>query len=221
MPATPATDREPSPCPPCRCNFIGLGRGGVSRPIEGLDSFGAVRTLRMRRTPASAADASRPRNSRDRLASALDSREERQRGARCCITQQRAWDQVLPFCLAATFISSRVAGWPGGRVQDATPDPCTQARSGPVRAQIQSSQRSAGAQAVEALDGPRHARSSQTNQVAAAGWAGAWLAVRCRRGGHVRVGWRAPGAAQPRSTQAIFGARPPNQAVQARVQPRM
>ena len=63
MPATPATDREPSPRPPCRCYLVCLGRGGVSRPIEGLDSFGAIRTLRMRRTLASSADASRPRNS--------------------------------------------------------------------------------------------------------------------------------------------------------------
>ena len=63
MPATPATDREPSPCPPCRGYFFCLGRVCVSRPVEGLDSSGAVRTLRMRRTRASSAAASRPQNS--------------------------------------------------------------------------------------------------------------------------------------------------------------
>ena len=97
----------------------------------------------------------------------------------------------------------------------------SQARSGPVRAHLRSSQRADGAQAVEPLDGARHAYSSQTNKAAAAGWAGAGLAVRCRRGGHVRVGWQAPGARQLSSTGAIFGARPPNHAVQAQVQPRM
>ena len=49
MPATPATDRAPSPCPPSRCCLTCLGTVSVSRPIEGLDSHGAVRTLRMRR----------------------------------------------------------------------------------------------------------------------------------------------------------------------------
>ena len=51
----------PSPCPPCRCFFVFFWDGGVSRPIEGLDSLGAVRTLRMARPRAGSADASRPR----------------------------------------------------------------------------------------------------------------------------------------------------------------
>ena len=46
MPATPATDRDPSPRPPCRCYLVCLGKVSVSRPIEGLDSLRAGRTLR-------------------------------------------------------------------------------------------------------------------------------------------------------------------------------
>ena len=58
----------------------------------------------------------------------------------------------------------------------AGPAPCAQARSGPVRARMRSPQRSAGAAAVEALDGPRHADSPKPRAVAAAGGAGACLA---------------------------------------------
>jgi hypothetical protein len=127
MPATPATDHEPSPCPPCRCYFIFCGRGGVSRPIEGLDSFGAVRTLRMRRTPASTADASRPRNSSN-IGGCL--------GGRSRVLQQHAWIRPchLPRC---DPISSRCV-----LMQKAAPDlsmqPTRQTRSGPVRAQTRS-----------------------------------------------------------------------------------
>ena len=55
MPATPASAREPSPCPPCRCYLVCLGRVSVSRPIEGLDSLRAVRTLRTSRLHAKGA----------------------------------------------------------------------------------------------------------------------------------------------------------------------
>ena len=43
---------DPSPCPPCRCYFFCWGRVCVPRPIEGLGSLRATRTLRIRRTRA-------------------------------------------------------------------------------------------------------------------------------------------------------------------------
>ena len=49
------------PLPTLPFDAFAFGRGGVSRPFEGLDSFGAVRTLRTRSSPASRADAMRPR----------------------------------------------------------------------------------------------------------------------------------------------------------------
>ena len=54
---TTATTRlacDPSPGPPCRVGACAFGSGGVSRPVEGLDNFGAVRTLRIGRPLASA-----------------------------------------------------------------------------------------------------------------------------------------------------------------------
>ena len=52
------------PLPTLPFDAFAFGRGGVSRPFEGLDSFGAVRTLRRRSSLASRADAKRPRNDR-------------------------------------------------------------------------------------------------------------------------------------------------------------
>ena len=52
---------DPSICPPCRRQCLFKGRVGVSRPIEGIDSCGAVVALRTRWPLACSADASRPR----------------------------------------------------------------------------------------------------------------------------------------------------------------
>jgi hypothetical protein len=76
------------PCSPCRGDRSWFGRVSVSRPIEGLDSPGAVRTLRSRWTRACTADALRPR--------VLASGRSECRGA-CC----SAWRQHT--CEAGTF----------------------------------------------------------------------------------------------------------------------
>ena len=47
-----ATACDPSPCPSCRWRHCLMGERSVSRPIEGLDSLRAVRTLRSSRRRA-------------------------------------------------------------------------------------------------------------------------------------------------------------------------
>jgi hypothetical protein len=54
MPKTWRNRLRNKPLPTLPFGAFAVGRGGVSRPIEGLDSFGAVRTLRMTRPLASA-----------------------------------------------------------------------------------------------------------------------------------------------------------------------
>ena len=237
MPATPATDREPSPRPPCRGYLVCLGRVSVSRPIEGLDSLRASRTLRTLDLRAN--------GSASRLRA----------GVRCCVLHPATRPPGHPATRPPGHPATRPPGhpaWDESRCQakrqdliprallrDSTPDPapslfsraqCTRQsiaripRTRSVRGAggcPSHPQRADGAEAVEPLDGARHATSSQTNQVAAAGWAGAWLAVRCRRGGHVRVGWRVPGAAPRHQGPGNFWRTPAEPSRQAQVQPRM
>ena len=85
----PARQRRPqtcrgacatNPCPSCRGSRSFCGGVSVSRPIEGLDSLGAVRTLRMKLLRANSASRL-PMSSRTR-ASALSARDAVVRGVR-------------------------------------------------------------------------------------------------------------------------------------------
>ena len=122
MPATPATDREPSPRPPCRCYFICWGRVSVSRPIEGLDSLRASRTLRTLDLRASGSASRVPSRLHGRVSSyvyattspqAGMSRSKR-RGLTSCTVARLCWmnfaDAKRPRCWQVS-VASAACGW--------------------------------------------------------------------------------------------------------------
>ena len=227
---TTATTRlacDPSPGPPCRVGVFAVGRGGVSRPIEGLDSFGAVRALRIRRSRASARTLRvRVAHWRERgLCDCASLRAERhvlfggvpraarvaqrplggvsRRGALGAVTP--CGDPVRRLCEATPYAATPMrrplcgdpyAATPMRRPGAVSPAQCPRrgipravrhARSSHARSSREQSrlhrraprrrsQRADGAEAVEPLDGARHATSSNSKYVDAAGWAGTWIA---------------------------------------------
>ena len=122
MPATPATDREPRPRPPCRCYLVCLGRVSVSRPIEGLDSLRAVRTLRTSCLRANGSASRLPSRLHGRVRSYVyattspqaDMSRSKRHGLTSCTVARLCWmnfaDAKRPRCWQVS-VASAACGW--------------------------------------------------------------------------------------------------------------